>query len=40
MSLQGKLDIGLVACPDLLPALREMADEFAVGMEELLALAR
>lgn len=40
MSLQGKLDIGLVACPDLLPDLWEMADEFPVGMEELLALAR
>lgn len=40
MSLHGKLDIGLVACPDLLPDLWEMADEFAVGMEELLALAR
>jgi hypothetical protein len=40
MSLQGKLDIGLVACPDLLPDLWEMADEFSVGMEELLALAR
>ncbi|GAB1815713.1 WS/DGAT/MGAT family O-acyltransferase [Mycobacterium sp. MUNTM1] len=40
MSLQGKLDIGLVGCPDLLPDLWEMADEFAVGMEELLALAR
>lgn len=39
MSLRGKLDIGLVACPDLLPDLWEMADEFAVGMEELLALA-
>ncbi|MGV0046741.1 WS/DGAT/MGAT family O-acyltransferase [Mycobacterium colombiense] len=39
MSLQGKLDIGLVACPDLLPDLWEMADAFAVGMEELLALA-
>lgn len=40
MSLQGKLDIGLLACPDLLPDLWEMADEFAVAMEELLALAR
>lgn len=40
MSLQGKLDIGLVACPDLLPDLWQMADEFSVGMEELLALAR
>ncbi len=39
MSLQGKLDIGLVACPDLLPDLWEMADEFAVKMEDLLARA-
>jgi diacylglycerol O-acyltransferase / wax synthase len=38
MSLQGKLDVGLVSCPDLLPDLWEMADEFAVGMEELLAV--
>lgn len=40
MSLRGKLDIGLVGCPDLLPDLWEMADEFAVGTEELLAHAR
>lgn len=40
MSLRGKLDIGLVGCPDLRPDLWEMADEFAVGMEELLAHAR
>ncbi|OBJ04224.1 wax ester/triacylglycerol synthase family O-acyltransferase [Mycobacterium sp. 1465703.0] len=40
MSLQGKLDVGLIACPDLLPDLWDMADEFAVGMEELLELAR
>lgn len=38
MSLNGKLDIGLVSCPELLPDLWEMADEFAVGMEELLAV--
>lgn len=31
MSLRGKLAIGLVGCPDLLPDLWEMADEFAVG---------
>nr|WP_204081468.1 wax ester/triacylglycerol synthase family O-acyltransferase [Mycobacterium riyadhense] len=37
MSLNGKLDVGLIACPDLLPDLWEMADEFAIGMEELLA---
>lgn len=40
MSLRGKLDVGLIACPDLLPDLWDMADEFAVGMEELLELAR
>lgn len=37
MSLNGHLDIGLNACPELLPDLWEMADEFAVVMEELLA---
>ncbi|OSC41838.1 wax ester/triacylglycerol synthase family O-acyltransferase [Mycobacterium decipiens] len=37
MSLHGTLDVGLVSCPDLLPDLWEMADEFAIGMEELLA---
>ncbi len=37
MSLQGKLDVGLISCRDLLPDLWEMADEFAVVMEELLA---
>ncbi|HZC52457.1 MAG TPA: WSD1 family O-acyltransferase, partial [Mycobacterium sp.] len=39
MSLGGNLDVGLISCPDLLPDLWEMADEFAVGMEELLAAA-
>ncbi|CAM3169721.1 wax ester/triacylglycerol synthase family O-acyltransferase [Mycobacterium intermedium] len=37
MSLNGKLNIGLISCPELLPDLWEMADEFAVAMEELLA---
>ncbi|SOJ55942.1 Putative diacylglycerol O-acyltransferase [Mycobacterium simulans] len=37
MSLNSKLDVGLISCPDLLPDLWEMADEFAIGMEELLA---
>ncbi|WP_415823530.1 WS/DGAT/MGAT family O-acyltransferase [Mycobacterium basiliense] len=37
MSLNGKLDVGLVSCPELLPDLWEMADEFSIGMEELLA---
>ena len=40
MSLNGNLDIGLISCPDLLPDLWEMADEFAVGVEELLAAVR
>jgi len=35
MSLSGKLDVGLISCPDLLPDLWEMADDFAVAMEEL-----
>jgi diacylglycerol O-acyltransferase / wax synthase len=39
MSLQGNLDVGLISCPELLPDLWEMADEFAVGMEELIAAA-
>jgi len=37
MSLRGSLDVGLISCPDLLPDLWELADEFKVGMEELLA---
>ena len=37
MSLNGKLDVGLISCPELLPDLWDMADDFAVGMDELLA---
>ena len=37
MSLNGKLDVGLISCPELLPDLWDMADDFAVGMKELLA---
>ncbi|WP_033729675.1 WS/DGAT/MGAT family O-acyltransferase [Mycobacterium avium] len=40
MSLRGKLDVGLIGCPDLVPDLWELADEFAVAMEELRAAAR
>lgn len=36
MSLNGKLDVGLISCPELLPDLWELADDFAVGLEELL----
>jgi diacylglycerol O-acyltransferase len=40
MSLNGKLDVGIISCPDLLPDLWNLADDFAVGMEELLLAAR
>ncbi len=40
LSLNGNLDVGLISCPELLPDLWEMADDFAIGMEELLAAAR
>ena len=36
MSLNGKLDVGIVSCPELLPDLWELADDFEVGPEELL----
>ncbi|MFN8072825.1 MAG: wax ester/triacylglycerol synthase family O-acyltransferase [Mycobacterium sp.] len=37
MSLDGKLNVGLISCPELLPDLWDMADGFAAGMAELLA---
>ncbi|MET0900515.1 MAG: wax ester/triacylglycerol synthase family O-acyltransferase [Mycobacterium sp.] len=37
MSLNGALDVGLISCPELLPELWDMADDFAVGMTELLS---
>ncbi len=40
MSLNGKLDVGLISCPELLPDLWDLADDFAVGMKELLDAAR
>jgi diacylglycerol O-acyltransferase / wax synthase len=40
MSLNGKLDVGLIGCPELVPDLWELADDFVVGMEELLLAAR
>jgi WS/DGAT/MGAT family acyltransferase len=39
MSLNGKLDVGLISCPELVPDLWEMADDFGVALEELLAAA-
>src|SRR6202040_1776809 len=40
MSLNGKLDVGIIACPELVPDLWELADDFAIGMEELLLATR
>ena len=37
MSLNGTLDVGLISCPDLLPDLADMADDFAVALKELVA---
>jgi diacylglycerol O-acyltransferase / wax synthase len=35
-SINGKLDFGLISCPDLVPNLSELADGLAVGLTELL----
>ncbi|BBZ03961.1 diacylglycerol O-acyltransferase [Mycolicibacterium chitae] len=40
MSLNGALDVGLISCPELLPDLWDLADDFATGMDELLAATR
>lgn len=37
MSLNGKLNVGLISCPALLPDLWDMADGFSTGMKELVA---
>ena len=37
MSLNGNLDIGVISCPDLLPDLWELADDFSAELDELLA---
>ena len=39
MSLTGKLNVGLISCPELLPDLATMADGFVSGMKELLKAA-
>ena len=36
MSLNGRLDVGIIACPDLLPDLWELADDFPIALDELL----
>ncbi|HEX2213460.1 MAG TPA: wax ester/triacylglycerol synthase family O-acyltransferase [Mycobacterium sp.] len=40
MSLNGKLDVGIVSCPELLPDLWDMADDFSAALEELLDATR
>jgi WS/DGAT/MGAT family acyltransferase len=40
MSLGGGLDVGLISCPELLPDLWDMADDFHVALDELLAATR
>ncbi|MEB3020911.1 WS/DGAT/MGAT family O-acyltransferase [[Mycobacterium] crassicus] len=40
MSLNGRLNVGLISCPELLPDLWELADDFDLGMKELLAATR
>jgi diacylglycerol O-acyltransferase / wax synthase len=36
MSLNGKLDVGIISCPELLPDLWDLADDFNVALDELL----
>ena len=36
MSLDGKLNVGVISCPDLLPDLWRLADDFDVALQELL----
>src|ERR1700742_4392973 len=40
MSLTGKLDVGIIACPELVPDLWDMADDFEVALNELLDATR
>ena len=36
-SIKGKIHVGLISCPELLPDLWDVADGFAAGLNELLA---
>ena len=40
MSLTGKLDIGIIACKELLPDLWQLADDFEAALKELLDATR
>jgi WS/DGAT/MGAT family acyltransferase len=39
MSVNGKLNVGVISCPDLLPDLWRLADDFNIALEELLECA-
>jgi len=39
ISLNSELDVGIVSCPDLLPDIWELADDFSAALDELLACA-
>ena len=39
MSLNGKLNVGIISCPDLVADLWRIADGFEVALEELLECA-
>ena len=36
MSCNGKLGVGIISCPDLLPDLWELADDCSLALDELL----
>jgi WS/DGAT/MGAT family acyltransferase len=40
MSLSGTLGVGLISCPELLPDLWDMADDFRVALDELIDATR
>ncbi|HTM84168.1 MAG TPA: wax ester/triacylglycerol synthase family O-acyltransferase [Mycobacterium sp.] len=40
MSLAGKMNVGIIGCPELMPDLWALADGFGPGLEELLAATR
>ncbi|MGV0791093.1 WS/DGAT/MGAT family O-acyltransferase [Mycolicibacterium sp. XJ1819] len=40
MSLNGRLNVGIVSCPELLPDLWDMADDFGAALDELVAATR
>ena len=39
MSLNGKLNVGVISCPDFVPDLWRLVDDFNVALEELLECA-